>query len=235
MSLRNNTISYIEYGTFLQLRSLEILDLSRNALFIIPYEVFEHPNLQHLSIAEHDFGDNAFNDIPKPINAPLTRLNIAGNRLFKVPDFGILPHLKMLNISMNDLRAVVPQQFSQFCRIEEIFMEQTEMTECQNVEITLFFFRNRHQNISLAFSYINVIFKDNSCSLTELDESKEYHECVQTLKLCQWPISVIFGAVFLFSIVFVIHAIMKHIGICGTGEALETINLQNLEGYTLLK
>ena len=100
----DNMINRIEDETFAKLNYLEALDLSGNGLLEVPPEIFNLPLLRNLYLADNSFTDRGFEklqDLSKPLRAPLKILNIANNRLFKMPDFGILPDLYTLNISVS--------------------------------------------------------------------------------------------------------------------------------------
>jgi hypothetical protein len=139
-------INRIEDDTFVMLTSLEALDISSNGLLDVPPEIFNLPLLRHLYMADNSFGDRGFetlDKISKPVKAPLRLLNIAQNRLNKIPDFGVLPELMKLNISSNPMRGLKPQSFSPFCNINEVDLNNTAMQSCQCEEITRFLYNKR--------------------------------------------------------------------------------------------
>lgn len=139
-------INHIEDDTFSQLTSLEALDLNGNGLLNVPPEVFNLPMLRNLYMGDNSFSDRGFetlDKIKKPFKAPLRILNIAKNRLSKIPDLGILPELYTLNISSNPMRDLKPQQFSPFCNIKEVDLNNTSMGNCQCEEVTRFLYVKR--------------------------------------------------------------------------------------------
>lgn len=77
------------------------------------------------------------------MKAPLQLLNIGSCRLNVVPNLGILPQLVVMNISNNPLREVTAQQFSGFCSLTSIEIQNaTEMPPCMCKAINIYF-RNR--------------------------------------------------------------------------------------------
>lgn len=147
-------ISQIEDDTFANLKSLEVLDLSGNALREVPSEIFSLPMLRNLYLNDMMFGDQAFDPlkkIQKPIRAPLVIVSIANNRLTRIPDFGILPDLHQLNISHNSMRDLKPQQFSPFCKLSKIELNNTGMERCRCREVLHFLFRNRNAELITQF------------------------------------------------------------------------------------
>lgn len=147
-------INHIEDDTFAGLTGLEALDLSGNGLLDFPAEVLNLPILRNLYIADNSFGDRGFEKlqkIAKPIKAPVKILSIANNRLFKIPDFGILPELYKLNISSNILRDLTPQQFSPFCNLREVDLNNTSMEKCRCEEVTRFLFQKREATLLSSF------------------------------------------------------------------------------------
>lgn len=147
-------INKVEDDTFVKLTSLEALDLSGNGLLEVPVEIWDLPLLRNLYIADNSFGDRGFEpikNIQKPIKAPLKILSIANNRLFKIPDIGILPELHKLNLSSNVMRDLTPQQFSPFCNLKEVDLNNTAMEKCRCEEVTKFLFRKRDAYLSSSF------------------------------------------------------------------------------------
>lgn len=147
-------LNQIEDDTFSKLTSLEALDLSGNGLREVPPEIFKLPLLRNLYLADNSFTDRGFETLQtldKPVKAPLKILNIAGNRLFKIPDFGILPELHTLNVSSNSMRDLTPQQFSPFCNIKEVDLNNTIMEKCRCEEVTRFLFKKREAYLLSSF------------------------------------------------------------------------------------
>ena len=139
-------INSIEDDTFSMLENLEALDISSNGLVDVPPELFMLPMLRNLYMADNSFKDNSFetlDKISKPLKAPLRLLSIADNRLTKLPDLGILPELYKLNISLNAMGTLTPQQFSPFCNLKEVDMNNTKMGSCQCEEVTRFLQKKR--------------------------------------------------------------------------------------------
>lgn len=138
---------HIESGTFSDLKKLEVLDLSENAIRELPAEIFDLPYLRHLYLERNSI--MSFDNIPKPIKAPLKKLNLASNHLETIPhQFGILPDLHHLNISSNYMRDLTPQQFSPFCNLKEVDLNNTAMHKCRCMEIVDFLTINRRIEIA---------------------------------------------------------------------------------------
>ena len=136
--LYNNKIAKIEPGTFSSLTLLETLDLSDNSFREVPPEIMELPQLRKLSLAEIVLRNQGFFNITKPIKAPLVYLNIAETDIDRIPDFGILPSLKTLNVSLNLLSALKAEQFAPMCRIEIVDINETEVSACECAKINFF-------------------------------------------------------------------------------------------------
>lgn len=49
--------------------------------------------------------------------APLQKIYMANCDLLSIPDFGILPDLIYLNVSFNQFEDLKPQEFSPFCKL----------------------------------------------------------------------------------------------------------------------
>lgn len=150
----DNMLNHIDDDAFSQLVNLEALDLSGNGLLEVPPEIFSLPLLRNLYLADNSFGDRGFESlqrVAKPMKAPLKILSIANNRLFKMPDFGILPELYKLNLSSNILRDLTPQQFSPFCNIKEVDLNNTQMEKCRCDEVSRFLFKKREAYLLSSF------------------------------------------------------------------------------------
>lgn len=87
--------------------------------------------------------ENTFNSLQKldkPIVAPLQKISIDGCRLRSLPDFGILPDLVVLNVSLNPLNEITPQQFSPFCSLTSVSIENsTELSPCMCKSLKIYF------------------------------------------------------------------------------------------------
>lgn len=94
--LFSNLIKRIDSGTFAQLDSLEVLDLSDNNLREVPAELIELPNLRRLYLADNDLRNEGFATMERPIRAPLESLNIANTEIERIPNFGLMPLLTLL-------------------------------------------------------------------------------------------------------------------------------------------
>lgn len=90
------------------------------------------PRLRNLYVNDNQFItlDDDLKQIDKPIRAPLEYLNLAKNSLKHLPDFGVLPDLWRLNISSNPLVDLVPQEFSPYCNLKTIDLNDTQITPC---------------------------------------------------------------------------------------------------------
>lgn len=142
--LFENMIQTIEPNTFAQLTDLEAIDLSTNGLTTLPMELFSLPLLRNIHASDNYLFDlhKDLESLSKPILAPLQLINLASCKLNKVPDFGVLPDLYMLNISSNELYDVTPQQFSPLCSLSSIDVNNTKFSPCPCREL-LQYFRQR--------------------------------------------------------------------------------------------
>lgn len=128
----------IEIGTFSHLTLLETLDLSQNGLQMVPTEILNLPNLRKLYLADNDLENKGFESIEKPVKAPLVYLNIAATEIDKLPDLGILPDLIHLNISMNKLKHLKPEQFAPLCQLKHVDFNKTDVGDCDCHKINMF-------------------------------------------------------------------------------------------------
>lgn len=150
--LQFNSIANVTLGTFSQLLQLEVLDLSKNVLTRIPGEIFLLPQLRSLYLERNIFDSHAFEAIPNPVKAPLKKLNLADNNLNHIPsEFGILPELRHLNISSNRMMELTPQQFSPFCNLKEVDLNNTLLDKCKCLKIVEFLTFNRNISIVPTF------------------------------------------------------------------------------------
>lgn len=151
--LFENMLQNIETDTFKHLTDLEAIDLSNNALTLVPIELFSLPKLRNVYLHENklrDF-DKQLEQVSKPIKAPLKILNIADTGITKIPDFGILPDLWTLNVSSNDLRDITIEQFSPLCSLHKIDFNNTRIPTCTCRKIYLHLTKNREIQIDNGF------------------------------------------------------------------------------------
>jgi Leucine-rich repeat (LRR) protein len=132
--LFENMITHIDDDTFRGLVKLEALDLSSNNLREVPTDIFFLLNLRNLHVSNNP--RLLFDNIPTPIKAPLQVLSLARTGMDKIPSqFGVLPELYTLNISSNYLRNIKPQDFSPFCHLHEVDLNETRWDECTCLEV----------------------------------------------------------------------------------------------------
>lgn len=130
--LFENMIQNIAEGTFEPLQNLEAIDLSVNALQTIPPELYTLPLLRNLHIQNNHltYLVNELEHIEKPIAAPLEIINLSECKLNQVPNFGSLPQLFRFNLSGNALSNVKPTDFSPYCSLRELDLNNTQMSIC---------------------------------------------------------------------------------------------------------
>ena len=128
----------VEAGTFSLLELLETLDLSNNGLRTVPPDIFNLPMLRKLYLADNELRNEGFASIKRPVKAPLVYLSIASTEIDRIPDLGILPGLFHLNISMNLLKQLTPEQFAPLCQIKYVDLNGTKVGGCQCVKINMF-------------------------------------------------------------------------------------------------
>lgn len=118
------------------------IDLSTNGIRTIPPELFQLPRLRNLYVNDNQLIslDDDLKQIGKPIVAPLEYMNLARNSLKHLPDFGVLPEMFRLNISSNPLNDLIPQEFSPYCNLKIIDLNDTQIPPC-TCQAVLFYLR----------------------------------------------------------------------------------------------
>lgn len=133
----------------LQMPLLRNLHINDNHLLQLPGDLTvwaRNPFAVRSKQTIHDFLV-CLQKLQKPIKSPLQLLNMGSCRLEMVPDLGILPKLLVLNISNNPLSEVTAQQFSPFCSLISIEIQNgTQMPPCM-CKTLKFYFRNRSINL----------------------------------------------------------------------------------------
>uniref|UniRef100_A0A1Q3FP47 Putative leucine-rich repeat protein n=1 Tax=Culex tarsalis TaxID=7177 RepID=A0A1Q3FP47_CULTA len=137
--LFENMVQFVEPGTFSVMTNLEAIDLSSNALTTIPPELFQMPLLRNLYVAHNNlaFSDANPLQLELPVRAPLQIISLADCRLNRLPDFGILPDLWLLNISSNPMADLAVEQFAPLCNLRKLDMNDTRVEQCTCQEITV--------------------------------------------------------------------------------------------------
>lgn len=141
--LKDNQMNEIHADAFAHLDKLEMLDLSRNNLVIVPREIFSLPQLRVLLISDNFFASFDFTKISRPIKAPLESLDVANCSLTAIPNLGTLPQLTFLNISYNKLLHVEPHSFAPYCQLSKIDLTDTIENKCLWCQIERFLLLKR--------------------------------------------------------------------------------------------
>lgn len=180
--LFENMIQNIEEGTFSELVNLEALDLSNNALYTIPLELFHLPLLRNLYVSYNNLAklEEDLLRLEKPIRAPLQILSLAECWLKRLPNFGILPDLWQLNISSNPMTELTIDQFSPLCNLRSLDLNATQIPicSCQIITAELSSRRtviyNKHTN---CFAETTTCQQESS-TLTPSTKTDEYQQCM---------------------------------------------------------
>lgn len=130
--LRNNSIKYIELGTFSRFSSLRVLDLSFNHLLTIPDDLFS--DLTQLS--ELDLGNNRLESLSSRAFVGLNNLGglaISSNNLsaesFAEGVFDNLSNLTLLDIAINPLGSIPEGIFDSLSSLDYLSAYETGITE----------------------------------------------------------------------------------------------------------
>lgn len=116
----DNKIQIIEPLALEPLTSLEVLDLSLNAIISIPETIFNMPSLRKL-YAQENYLTKLNSDLElmkKPFTAPLAYIQMANCKLDEFPDLGIFPSLYHLNVSGNIFRSIEPSNLAPLCSLK---------------------------------------------------------------------------------------------------------------------
>lgn len=180
--LFENMIQNIEEGTFSQLVDLEALDLSNNALITIPLEIFRLPLLRNLYVAYNNLEnlEDGLLLLEKPIPAPLEKLSLADCWLKRLPNFGILPDLWLLNISSNPMTDLTIEQFSPMCNLRSLDVNNTRIPQCSCQLITVELssrrtvLHNNHPNCFIESAVCDQV----SSTVPPPTKTEEYQQCM---------------------------------------------------------
>ena len=116
--LGDNFIQYIEEAAFTGLSYLEVLDLSTNGCDDLPRSLFQLPYLRKLYLCGNKLTDDLFGRLD--VKSPLNFLQLAKNRLLKIPQLDPVPNLAHLNLSDNSIAAVSPEELAPFCSLKTL-------------------------------------------------------------------------------------------------------------------
>lgn len=125
----------IEEGTFAPLQSLEVLDLTKNGLSSLPKSLLSLPLLRTLYLAENKFTNDIFPPL-EFISSPLVILDMTKNQLTEVPELGLLPTLKHMNLSENrQIKEITIDSVAPYCSLKKLDFSKIGLTfddaDCQ--------------------------------------------------------------------------------------------------------
>ncbi|XP_043283691.1 decorin [Venturia canescens] len=116
--LQDNFIQTIEEGSFDRLRSLEVIDLTKNGCQDFPKSTLALPYLRKLFLSQNKLNDASFAPTSLSEESNLEYLELSKNQLRRLPSFGNLPSLKYLNVSKNLITSVSTEDLARFCSLE---------------------------------------------------------------------------------------------------------------------
>lgn len=116
--LQDNFIQTIEEGSFDRLRSLEVIDLTKNGCQDFPKSTLALPYLRKLYLSENKLNDGSFAPSSLSEESNLEFLELSKNQLRRLPSLGNLPSLKYLNVSRNLITSVSTEDLAKFCSLE---------------------------------------------------------------------------------------------------------------------
>jgi len=118
MRLSDNALVLIPQNVFGTMTSLEVLELTNNALARLPADFMELKQL-----ARCDLTGNKLQQLPEDIGSlpNLTHLHVGGNLLKALPSsIGCLSNLRCLELHANSTLHVLPPEFLQLTQLKEI-------------------------------------------------------------------------------------------------------------------
>lgn len=148
--LGDNFIQNVGEGVFANQYYLEVLDLSTNGCDDVPKSLFQLPYLRTLYFASNKFTDSVFE---VEVSSPLRTLQLAQNKLTKIPRMGLLPTLQYLNLSDNSITQVSTEDLAPYCSLQHLDLSKNPITfkgcECQTLNAWL---KERKVNVTSNFA-----------------------------------------------------------------------------------
>ncbi|XP_017763432.1 PREDICTED: leucine-rich repeat and transmembrane domain-containing protein 2-like isoform X2 [Eufriesea mexicana] len=140
--LGDNFIQEIQEAAFDSLHYLKVLDLSTNGCDTLPKSLFRLPYLQKIYLYNNKLTDDLFKRIE--VTSPLAFLQLARNRLGKIPEMGAMPTLVNLNVSDNAISSVSPEDLAPFCSLKILDVSKNPIKfdanncECQTLNAWIY-------------------------------------------------------------------------------------------------
>lgn len=139
--LADNFIQNIEEAAFANQHYLQVLDLTKNGCDNLPKSLFQLPHLRTLYLDYNKLTDSVFK---VPVSSPLNILQLAKNKLTRIPDIGVQPTLTHLNVSDNAILSISSEDLAPFCSLKMLDLSRNpirfsggEGCECQTVNAWL--------------------------------------------------------------------------------------------------
>lgn len=134
--LNDNFIQTIEEGAFAKQPYLEVLDLKENGCDTLPKSLFQLPVLRTLYLDHNKLTDSVFK---VEVTSPIQLLQLAKNKLTKIPHIGPQPNLLNLNMSENNINSINTEDLAPFCSLKFLDLSRNTIKfnswdcECQAV------------------------------------------------------------------------------------------------------
>lgn len=217
--LGDNFIQNIEEAAFANQRYIEVLDLSKNGCDDVPKSLFQLPYLRTLYLDHNKLTDSV---LKVDVTSPLRLLQLAKNKLTKIPNIGLQSNLLNLNFSENQILKVSTEDLASFCVLKTLDLSKNPIRfndncECQTLNAWL-----EKRKIVVKSDFANCTdtpAASNNCIDVQFsNRTYELHnQCLDIIKIIKntekaralWILVVSCASVFLFVVFVALFCVHK--------------------------
>jgi len=153
LQLNMNENDKTDFSKFPILEDLNELEISNAKISTLPSVLFDLPNLQLLNINKSNVTEISNEINPK---CPIEYINLSDNNIKKFPyQFGVISHLKLLNLMNNDINEELQNEIVNFSTLESIIIDNNHFSGELHIPVSVETFtanNNKFNSISISDS-----------------------------------------------------------------------------------
>ncbi|KAG4089913.1 hypothetical protein H8356DRAFT_1084289 [Neocallimastix lanati (nom. inval.)] len=175
LQLNMNENDKTDFSKFPILEDLNELEISNAKISTLPSVLFDLPNLQLLNINKSNVTEISNEINPK---CPIEYINLSDNNIKKFPyQFGVISHLKLLNLMNNDINEELQNEIVNFSTLESIIIDNNHFSGELHIPVSVETFTANNNK----FNSISISDSNYSLKILDLSYNKKLKSIPQSI------------------------------------------------------